>query len=112
MKTESIATALYAAFVLLGGMIGYFTQHSLPSLIMGTGSALLMFLFAWGIFKNCVYSKYGALILSGLLLAFFAYRFLLSYKFFPGGIMVLLSLGLVILLARGLKTGNVETKGA
>ncbi len=108
MKTDTIATGLYVFLLILGGMIGYFTAHSLPSLLMGTGFAALMGFCAWGIHKGCIYSTYSAIGLSALLFAFFSYRFWLTSKFFPGGMMAILSLGLLLLLIRALKNRPVK----
>ncbi len=108
MKTDSIATGLYALLLIMGGMIGYFTAHSLPSLFMGTGFALLIGFCAYGIHKGCIYSTYGAIGLSALLFVFFSYRFWLTSKFFPGGMMAILSFSLLLLLARSLKNRPVK----
>ncbi len=103
MKTDTIATGLYALLLIVGGMIGYFTAHSLMSLIMGTSFALMLGFSAWGIQKGCIYSIYSAIGLTALLLAFFMYRYVVTLKFFPGGIMAILSLSLLAILIKGWK---------
>lgn len=109
MKTESYVSGIYALLVFLGGMIGYFTSHSLPSLIMGTAFSILMFICAYGIFKSCMYSLYGAMVLSTLLMFFFSYRFLLTTRFFPGGVMSLLSALVLVILFKSLKNRKAST---
>lgn len=104
MKNQAIVTSVYAGLLLIGGIMGYATASSLPSLIMGSLSALLMGTCAWGMFKGCTISKTSALVLTLLLGSFFAYRFLGTYKFMPSGLMVLLSLGLVLYLQFAKKT--------
>jgi uncharacterized membrane protein (UPF0136 family) len=98
MKAQGIATSIYGILLLIGGIIGYATAHSLPSLIMGTAFAILMGVFAWGMFKGCNVSRLSVLGLSALLLAFFGYRFIASYKLFPPGVMAILSLALLLYL--------------
>ncbi len=98
MNYPAIATSIYAAFVLIGGMIGFATAHSLPSLIMGISFAVLLGICAWGMFKGCKLSRIGALILALLLMGFFGYRFFIAYKFFPAGMMAILSLALALCL--------------
>ena len=103
MKPDIIATSLYTLLLFLGGMIGFATAHSVASLVMGTLFSVLFALSAWGMFKNMAYAKYSALILSAVMLVFFSYRFLGQYKFFPAGMMALLSLGLLLFLLRSSK---------
>lgn len=99
MTYPAIATAIYAALLLIGGIIGYITAQSLPSLIMGIVFALLLGFLAFGMHKGCAISRTGALALTGVLFAFFTYRFYVtSYKFMPPGLMVLLSAALILYL--------------
>lgn len=98
MRIETIATSIYALLLLIGGIIGFISAQSLPSLLMGGLSALLAGICAWGIHTGKPFGKTGIIILSSLLLGFFGYRFALTAKFMPGGLMALLSAGLVLLL--------------
>lgn len=92
MKSNSIVTGVYALFVLIGGIIGYTTADSIPSLAMGTVFALLLAGCAKLIWDKKSAGYVGAIVLMGVLLAFFGYRFILSTKFMPAGLMTILSL--------------------
>lgn len=100
MKLDAIATALYAVFLFVGGMIGYYTVHSLPSLVMGSTFSGVLLIAAWGLYRNCNYSRYITLALTAILLCFFSYRFFITNKFFPAGLMVILSIVLLLVLMR------------
>jgi uncharacterized membrane protein (UPF0136 family) len=92
MKTNSNITYVYAVLVFIGGVIGYIKAESVPSLIMGTSFAVLLALCAKLIRDNKTYAYVGALVLMGLLLAFFGHRFIVTEKFMPPGLMAILSL--------------------
>lgn len=92
MKSNSIFTFVYAAFVFIGGAIGYATAGSMPSLAMGTGFAVLLAVCGKLMLSNKVYAYVSALVLMAVLLTFFGYRFIVTEKFMPAGLMVILSL--------------------
>ena len=98
MKYQAYATTAYSVLLLIGGVMGYATAGSLPSLIMGTTFAVLLGIAAFGMYKGCNFSRIGATVLLAVLFVFFSYRFLTTYKFFPPGIVALLSLGLLFCL--------------
>lgn len=97
-KLSAIIMSVYGLLLLVGGIIGYATAQSLMSLLMGGACALISFIAAFGIWKGCQISKYMALTLSSLLTLFFGYRFWLTQKFMPGGLMLIISLAVVIFL--------------
>ncbi len=92
MKFSAWVVCIYALLIFLGGMIGYYQAHSLPSLIAGTLSAILLFACAWGMFKNSALAYTFALALILALALFFGYRFTLTGKFMPSGMMTLMSI--------------------
>lgn len=92
MKSNSIITLVYAILVLAGGIIGYVKADSVPSLVMGAGFAIPLILCAKLMRDNKTYAYVGAVVLIGLLLAFFGHRFLVTAKFMPPGLMAVLSL--------------------
>lgn len=108
MNLNAIITSIYAILLFVGGSIGYYKAHSLPSLAMGSIFAILLGVSAWGMYKKCNYSYYSALILSALLTAFFAFRFATTYKFFPPGMMCLVSLGVLVTLLFNRPAQKVE----
>ncbi len=98
MKVVNWMVFVYGALVLLGGLIGFATAHSLASLIMGVAFATGIITSSLLMFKGKRSGHISALALSGLLSFFFAYRFILTVKFFPAGIMCILSLLVFIVL--------------
>jgi len=98
MKKEAYVLLGYALFVMIGGMVGFAKAHSVPSLIAGTSFALLMAGSGIALLKNFPAGLYVGMAGSAVLTAFFAYRFLGSYKFMPAGMMFLLSAALFTFL--------------
>ncbi len=100
MKRESLFIFIYALLILIGGIVGYATAGSLASLASGLlfGGALL--LCSYFIRKNHLYAYDVALVTLCLLLTFFCYRFILTHKVAPAGILFLLTTFLLIYLGR------------
>lgn len=99
MKTSAWIVLLYALIILLGGIIGFREAHSLPSLIAGSVSAILLLLCASGMFKKSVLAYTFSIIFIMLLTCFFGYRFMLTSKFMPSGMMLIVSaLALIFVL--------------
>lgn len=94
MQTASLLVYVYAALVGVGGLIGYLKAKSLPSLIMGIGSALVLASASFGLAGGKPWGLPLALILTLILLVFFSVRYLKSSPraFMPGGLMAILSL--------------------
>lgn len=87
----------YALLLLAGGATGYYIAGSLPSLVMGTGTALLVGILG---FLKSNYAHSAALVITLLLTGFFGYRFALTGKFMPAGMMALASAAVFILQLR------------
>lgn len=96
-----LVIAVYGALVFAGGLMGFIKAGSLPSLIMGGISALLLFVTSYGLLNGYSWSQTAAFVIPLLLTLFFLYRFSGSYAFMPAGLMVLL--GIVTLLLVWLK---------
>ncbi|MBS4168274.1 TMEM14 family protein [Parachlamydia sp. AcF125] len=92
MNIHASITWIYALFVLIGGMIGYVKAQSLASLVMAAGFAALLGFAGWLMWKSRREGYYLAIALIAFLGLFFLYRFSMSMKFMPAGLMVLLSL--------------------
>ncbi len=97
-KTVPLLVMIYATVVLLGGLFGFAAAHSLPSLIAGGSCGIALFLSGLGMRRGKAGARTLCLILSIGLSCFFAFRFFGAYKFFPNGIMTLLSIAVSILL--------------
>ncbi|MFQ5751936.1 MAG: TMEM14 family protein, partial [bacterium] len=89
---------IYGILVIVGGILGYVKSKSVPSIISGSifgvlivGSSLLMF-------KAIALGSYAALVLSVFLAVLFGFRFKVSRKFMPAGLMIILSLAASITL--------------
>ena len=93
----NIAVGIYALLLLVGGTIGHYTAGSLASLIMGSTFALAFGILAFQKGKTAHYITLG---LTLVMLCFFGYRYALSFKFMPAGLMTLLSLLLLVKLWR------------
>lgn len=104
MKISAWIVFFYALIILVGGVIGFSKAHSYPSLIVGVASALLLFACTLGMFRKSILAYTLALALILALTLFFAYRFTLTTKFMPSGMMALISaLSLIFVLLRGKK---------
>lgn len=94
MQTASIIVYVYAFLVCAGGLFGYVKAKSLPSLIMGQISFLILLAAGYGIGAGKTWGEPLALGLALVLLVFFSLRYLRSSPraFMPGGLMAILSL--------------------
>lgn len=99
MKQQSTLIVCYAILLLIGGFIGFITAGSIPSLVMSGIFSLLLVACSIYMFKGCRMAFHFASALVLILLLFFGYRFFMSLKLMPGGIMMLISAGLLIYLA-------------
>ncbi len=103
MPTASLVVYVYAALVMLGGVIGYLKARSLPSILGGDIGAALLAVSAWAIGRGQAWGLPLAVVLILGLLVFFGLRYARLRAFMPGGLMTILSLlALVgVLLTRG-----------
>lgn len=104
MKKIFPLVSFYGFAVLIGGLMGYATAGSKPSLIAGFGFGSALLLCAYGIKKQKYAAPYIALILTFLLDGVFTQRFLKTFRFFPSGFMSLLSLIMLVILTLHLRT--------
>lgn len=91
----NFAVGIYALFLFVGGLIGHYKAGSFASLVMGSAFALVFGILA---FQKGKVVNYITLGLTLVLLIFFGYRYSLSFKFMPAGLMCLLSMFLAIKL--------------
>lgn len=99
MKKIGILTLIYGVIILIGGWIGHVKAGSQASLIMGLVFAILLILCAFLSFKGKQLGAFGALLLTLVLDGFFTYRFIVTKKWMPPGMMSLVSLLTLLLLA-------------
>lgn len=93
-----IVIAVYGALVFAGGLMGFIKANSIPSLIMGSVSALLLFVTSYGLLSGYSWAPIAAFAIPLLLTLFFLYRFSLSYAFMPAGLMVILGIATLIMV--------------
>jgi uncharacterized membrane protein (UPF0136 family) len=90
MKSSVYFITAYALLLFVGGIVGYAKAQSLMSLIMGIGSSLLLLACVGATWKGYKWGHMGSLILLSLLTLFFIYRFFITYKFMPAGMMAII----------------------
>ena len=89
---------VYGILVAAGGVMGYVKSKSRPSLISGILFGALLIGCSVFMLNGDVRATYVALVLSLVLLAIFFFRFRVSRKFMPAGLMIILSLAASITL--------------
>ncbi len=93
-KKIGLYNLVFGAVVMLGGLIGYFTAKSVPSLLAGVTFGHLLILGFWGTgFNDKTQSErkwgfYLAAIVSIILLIFFIIRFMKTGKAMPAFIII------------------------
>lgn len=112
MKKAGYIISVYAAIIFFGGVAGSFLAHSTPSLIAGVGFGALIGFNAFKVFKSNPKGLTLALIQSIILGSFFIYRFKVTGKFFPSGIMVTISflVAILLLMAHPKEVATTEKK--
>ncbi len=98
MKQPAIVIAIYAILILIGGVIGHTVAHSLASLISSSIIAVCLLGCCWYLLRGSSFAFYTALSVVSFLVLFFTYRYFMTLKIAPSGILALLSLGLSIYL--------------
>lgn len=98
MKPTGWIILAYALLVFLGGIFGYVKTGSTASLIMGVLFAVALSTSAFAMFNEKSIGFIIATFTTSFLAAFFIYRFFLSYKFMPAGLMSFLSLVILAIL--------------
>lgn len=92
MKSNAVITFVYSLIVAAGGVIGYITAGSYASLIMGLSFGTLLFISGWAMLQKSTLAHFSAVTLSAMLALFFLYRFAITWKVMPAGMMAALSL--------------------
>jgi uncharacterized membrane protein (UPF0136 family) len=98
MKFMPWLVLLYAFILLGGGMMGFYTSHSWPSLIAGSLSAIVLIVSAISLFNNGLLGYFLAVGLSFIFSIFFTNRFIDTFKIMPAGLMAIISMIVFILL--------------
>jgi uncharacterized membrane protein (UPF0136 family) len=104
MDATSIYFLIFGALTILGGIIGYVKAGSLPSIIAGAITGVLLLVAGWILPTHRVAGLLTALIVSLLLAGQFIPKFFRTGKVMPAGVMSILSaIGIVVAIVAWLK---------
>jgi uncharacterized membrane protein (UPF0136 family) len=99
MRTVALYEMLFGMLTLVGGIIGYVTASSVPSLVAGIVAGMILILAALKLQKGAMSGLYTCLIVTLLLLGEFGRKFFfLDAKFMPAGLMSILAIISLLLL--------------
>lgn len=101
----------YAALLLTGGLFAAISKQSIASLLMSASSALLLTFFGFLCLREKKIGWQGSLGVAFLLDGIFTFRFLHTEKFFPSGLLCLLSLLYLAVLVTTLWSANGKKEG-
>lgn len=101
MSAGTIAAIIYGLFAFVGGIIGYTQAKSMPSLISGVASGLL--LIAAGILHSISigWAIPAAAVITAVLVIVFMVRLLKTKKFMPAGFMVIAGVAALVVMLKG-----------
>lgn len=98
MRVTSLVTAIYGLLIFIGGIIGHVKAASCASLVMGILFGILLLASSYLLYRKQAVGAYATVFLLLLLDGFFTYRFLKTFRFFPSGFFMLLTLLVLILV--------------
>ena len=104
MDATQIYFFVFGALTIIGGVIGYVKAQSVPSIIAGTITGLLLLLAGYLLPQNRTAGLVTAFIVSLLLAAQFLPKFIRTGKVMPAGLMSILSvIGIVVAIMAWLR---------
>jgi uncharacterized membrane protein (UPF0136 family) len=104
MDATKLYFLIFGALTIVGGIMGYAKAGSTASIIAGSISGILLLIGAWLIPSNQVAGLALTLIVSLLLLIYFALKFMRTSAFMPAGLMSILSVvGIIVVIVAWLK---------
>ena len=104
MDATSIYFLIFGALTIIGGIIGYVKAGSLPSIIAGAITGILLLVAGWILPTNRVAGLMMALVISLLLAVQFLPKFIRTGKVMPAGLMSILSvIGIIVAIVAWLK---------
>jgi uncharacterized membrane protein (UPF0136 family) len=96
MVSVWLIVGFYGIFSLIGGFIGYLKASSLPSLIAGTISGIILLVCAYGISEGNHFAAWASILVSLALGIRFLKTIIKRFKVMPDLIMILLSAATII----------------
>ncbi len=109
MRLAAWSVLIYALIVAAGGVFGYVHSHSLASLYASLPFSVALLSCVNGLFHSKRWSLLTALVLVIVLDAFFTYRFSLSFKWMPAGMMMVMSLLTLTMIIFSVRKTTVRT---
>ncbi|MDB9349840.1 TMEM14 family protein [Nodularia spumigena] len=106
MNLSIIAALAYGILAVIGGIIGYIQANSQVSLFSGIISGLLLILAAYLQIQGLAWASILAVLLTLILVIFFALRLAKTRKFMPAGLMVILGMLALTLMVNQLLIGR------
>ena len=104
MDATSIYFLIFGALTIIGGVIGYVKAGSVPSIVAGAITGILLLIAGWILPSNRMVGLVMAFIVSLLLAAQFVPKFFRTWKVMPAGLMSILSvIGLIVVIVAWLK---------
>lgn len=95
MKLHGYIVLIFGIVSAVGGIIGFTTAGSIPSLAAGILTGAILGVGSMGIIRTRMWGVYLSLLVSIILAVFFGLRFSQSMKLMPAGIMLVLSLAVM-----------------
>jgi uncharacterized membrane protein (UPF0136 family) len=104
MDATRLYFLIFGALTIIGGVIGYVKAGSLPSIIAGAITGVLLLVAAWLLPSNRMIGLLTAFVVSLLLAAQFIPKFIRTGKVMPAGLMSILSaIGIIVAIVAWLK---------
>lgn len=91
MKYLTLLVCAFGLLVGMGGLIGFFMAGSIASLLAGSAFSFLLLMSGYLMQSNRKLGLISSTSLTLALAGFFSYRYLITEKFMPSGMMALLS---------------------
>jgi uncharacterized membrane protein (UPF0136 family) len=104
MDATQLYFLIFGALTIVGGVVGYVKAGSLPSIIAGAITGVLLLVAGWILPTNRTVGLTTAFIISLLLAGQFIPKFIRTGKVMPAGLMSILStIGIVVAVIAWLK---------
>ena len=104
MDATKLYFLIFGALTIVGGIIGYVKAGSLPSIIAGAITGVLLLIAGALLPEHCAAGLATAFVISLLLAAQFVPKFIRTAKVMPAGLMSILSvIGLIVAVVAWLK---------
>jgi len=104
MEPTKVYFIIFGALTIIGGIIGYVKAGSLPSIIAGSITGVLLLIAGWLLPEHRVVGLATAFIVSLLLAAWSVRKFIETGKAMPAGMMSILSvIGIVVAVIAWIK---------